>query len=290
MTTEEGGSLLFFRVRDQGNLVVSLGPLARREEPFTLTTRYSGRHDPAPVDQELVQVTAPTASTSPTRRFVDRPPLVYSNRTAWYPRPPSEDFATRAGGARRARGLAGGDGRRARLAPHRGRPHARRVPPRAARQVRHRDRGPARRRGPAAGGRAGRARLRRPAHARRDPRPDAGRPGDAGLLRGEVRPVALPDPRPRGGGGRDARRPQPAGPRLPAGAPAGPARALAPRRPLELQRPRPASSWPTRRPTSGGARAPPPRTTASAGSPRRGPSTPPRSGCASGSGRGPSAA
>jgi len=94
VTSAEGGSLLFFRVRDQGNLVVSLGLLARREEPFTLTTRYSGRHDPAPVDQELVQVTAPTTFSLADDSFVDRPPLVYSNRTAWYPRPANEDFAT----------------------------------------------------------------------------------------------------------------------------------------------------------------------------------------------------
>ena len=94
VTSEEGGRLLFFRVRDQGNLIVSLGPLAQREEPFTLTTRYSGRHDPAPVDQELVQVTAPTSLSLSDDSFVDRPPLVYSNRTAWYPRPSNEDFAT----------------------------------------------------------------------------------------------------------------------------------------------------------------------------------------------------
>ncbi len=94
VTSEERESLLFFRVRDQGNLVVSLGPLARREEPFTLTTRYSGRHDPTPIDQELVQVTAPSSFSLADDSFVDRPPLVYSNRTAWYPRPANEDFAT----------------------------------------------------------------------------------------------------------------------------------------------------------------------------------------------------
>jgi hypothetical protein len=94
VTSEEGGSLLFFRVRDQGNLVVSLGPLAQREEPFTLTTRYSGRHNPAPIDQELVQVAAPTSVSLSDDSLVDRPPLVYSNRTAWYPRPFNEDFAT----------------------------------------------------------------------------------------------------------------------------------------------------------------------------------------------------
>jgi hypothetical protein len=93
VSSEEGSSLLFFRVRDQGSLVVSLGPLARREEPFTLTTRYSGRHDPAPVDQELVQIKTPNVDLV-ENAFIDPPPLVYSNRTAWYPRPPSEDFAT----------------------------------------------------------------------------------------------------------------------------------------------------------------------------------------------------
>ncbi len=94
VTSPEGGNLLFFRVRDQANLVVSLGPLAQREEPFTLITRYAGRHDPAPVDQELVQVVPPTGINYADDAFVDRPPLVYSNRTAWYPRPASEDFAT----------------------------------------------------------------------------------------------------------------------------------------------------------------------------------------------------
>jgi hypothetical protein len=87
-----GGKLLFFRVRGQDTIVVSLGPLAGREEPFTLVTRYSGRHDPAPVDQELVQVGR--ASEGIEDVFVDHPPIVYANRTAWYPRPPNEDFAT----------------------------------------------------------------------------------------------------------------------------------------------------------------------------------------------------
>ena len=90
----DGGNLLFLRVRDQGSLVVSLGPLANRDEPFTLVTRYSGRHDPAPVDEELVQVGRPPNLERVDDVFVERPPIVYSNRTAWYPRPPNEDFAT----------------------------------------------------------------------------------------------------------------------------------------------------------------------------------------------------
>ncbi len=86
----DGANLLFFRVRDQNSLVVSLGALAEREQPFTLVTRYAGRHDPAPVDQELLQVAAPAEAED---AFVERPPIVYSNRTAWYPRPPAEEFA-----------------------------------------------------------------------------------------------------------------------------------------------------------------------------------------------------
>jgi len=94
VTSDDGGRLLFFRVREQGNVVVSLGPLGQGDRPFRITTRYAGRHDPAPLDQELVQVTTPPALSLADDALVERPPLVYSNRTAWYPRPASEDFAT----------------------------------------------------------------------------------------------------------------------------------------------------------------------------------------------------
>ncbi len=90
--TGDGANLLFFRVRDQNSLVVSLGALAERDQPFTLVIRYGGRHDPAPVDQELLQLPAP-ATAEAEEAFVERPPIVYSNRTAWYPRPPAEEFA-----------------------------------------------------------------------------------------------------------------------------------------------------------------------------------------------------
>jgi hypothetical protein len=92
VTSGDGRSLLFFRVRGQSNLVVSLGSLAASSGPFTLTTRYGGRHNPGPVDQEVMQ--APNVRDVAVEDLVDRPPLVYSNRTAWYPRPPGEEFAT----------------------------------------------------------------------------------------------------------------------------------------------------------------------------------------------------
>ena len=91
VTTEDGTSLLFFRVREQNSIVVSLGSLGSDGQPFTLVTRYAGRHDPVPVDQELLQSTTIRERDEDT--FVDRPPLVYSSRTAWYPRPPTEDFS-----------------------------------------------------------------------------------------------------------------------------------------------------------------------------------------------------
>jgi hypothetical protein len=93
VTSDDGGSLFFLRVREQGGLVISLGLNSFRDEPFGLTVRYAGRHDPAPIDQELVQVRAPSTLSFTGEDFVDRPPLVYSNRTAWYPRPANEEFA-----------------------------------------------------------------------------------------------------------------------------------------------------------------------------------------------------
>ena len=213
VSSDEGGSLLFFRVREQGNLVVSLGAARPAgASPSRSTTRYCGPPRPRPGRPGAAAGRgALRRATSPTTRSWSRPPLVYSNRTAWYPRPPERGLRDRAGGARHARraGSAVTGGELVSLPTEGGRTRAEyRLD--AARQVRDGDRGPARRRGPAAGGRAGAARLRGPAHARRDPGADAGRPGDAGLLRREVRPVTLPDARPRGGRGRDARRPQPA--------------------------------------------------------------------------------
>ncbi len=227
VTSPEGGSLLFFRVRDQANLVVSLGPLARREEPFTLTTRYSGRHDPAPVDQEVAQVAAPSLHLADDA-FLDQPPLVYSNRTAWYPRPTSEDFASARVGLDVPEGwlgVTGGELVESRTDGGRTRSEYRLEQPGkfvTAIVGRLTDVGLRQEGEQAVRGYAG----PRTRGATLDT--DAGGPGDAGLLRGAVRAGALPAARPAGGGGRGARRPQPAGPRLPPGAAAGPARGRLP--------------------------------------------------------------
>ena len=147
VSSGDGASLLFFRVRDQDSIVVSLGTLAERGQPFTLVTRYAGRHDPAPVDQELVQV-APITEVSEDS-FIEPPPTVYSNRTSWYPRPANEDFAPARLTFDTPGGLARRHGRRAALAAHRGAAHAHRVPAGAARQVPDGRRRTAERPGPA---------------------------------------------------------------------------------------------------------------------------------------------
>ena len=106
VTTEEGGSLLFFRVRDQGNLVVSLGPLASREEPFTLTTRYSGRHDPLRSTRSSCRST--TAQRQLRRGRFRRPAPVRLLEPHRVVSPPAErGLRHRAREDRVARGLAG---------------------------------------------------------------------------------------------------------------------------------------------------------------------------------------
>jgi hypothetical protein len=96
VTSREGGNHLFFRVRDQASLIVSLGPLTGRVGEITLTVRYAGFHDPAPIDQELLQVGGPPlqgGSNEEPEIFLERVP-VYTNRTAWYPRGDNDDYAT----------------------------------------------------------------------------------------------------------------------------------------------------------------------------------------------------
>jgi hypothetical protein len=94
VSADDGGNLLFLRVRGQDSLVVSLGPHAGRLDEVSLTVRYSGRHNPSSMDHELFQVERELEPAYADRVLLGPPPLVYSNRTAWYPRPDNEDFAT----------------------------------------------------------------------------------------------------------------------------------------------------------------------------------------------------
>jgi hypothetical protein len=83
------GDLLFFRVRHQDTVMVSLGALATATGDLTLTVRYAGVHSPAEVEDEVAQIRAETPDQEITLEDV----LVYTNRTAWYPRGGIDDYA-----------------------------------------------------------------------------------------------------------------------------------------------------------------------------------------------------
>src|SRR5262249_10906968 len=54
--------------------------------------RYAGSHDPAPIEHELLQLVSGQPTRDDDELFVERVP-VYTNRTAWYPRADSDDYA-----------------------------------------------------------------------------------------------------------------------------------------------------------------------------------------------------
>jgi len=91
----QGGEHLFFRVRHQDSMMVSLGPLAGRVGEIALTVRFSGAHRPEPLEREVLQVADPSFGTAdPDAEIALEPVLVYSNRTAWYPQGALGDYAT----------------------------------------------------------------------------------------------------------------------------------------------------------------------------------------------------
>ena len=95
--SDEAGRHLFFRVRHQDSIMVSLGPLAGTAGEITLAVRYGGRLEPRPVENDVLQVD-PRYSGLPSpivdsEAFLE-PVLVYSNRTQWYPTAGSDDHAT----------------------------------------------------------------------------------------------------------------------------------------------------------------------------------------------------
>jgi hypothetical protein len=90
----EGGEHLFFRVRNQDSIVVSLGPLAGRSGEVSLTVRFAGTHRPDEVQHELMQVRDTTAGVDLSEpEIVIDEVLVYSNKTAWYPQGGTDDHA-----------------------------------------------------------------------------------------------------------------------------------------------------------------------------------------------------
>ncbi|HET8647889.1 MAG TPA: M1 family aminopeptidase, partial [Vicinamibacteria bacterium] len=91
--SREGGEHLFFRIRHQDGVLVSLGALSGRIGEVTLTVRYGGVHQPAPVERELQRAVV-DSDRSRDEDVVIEPATVYSNRTAWYPQFNADDYAT----------------------------------------------------------------------------------------------------------------------------------------------------------------------------------------------------
>ncbi len=91
VTSAEAGHHLFFRVRHQDTLMVSLGGLAGTTPEVQLKIRFAGRLSPAPLEYEVLQL-------SPQLEQDEGPPIervsVYSNRHAFYPQGPADDYAT----------------------------------------------------------------------------------------------------------------------------------------------------------------------------------------------------
>jgi len=92
VTSREGGEHLFFRIRHQDGLLVSLGALAGRIGEVTLTVRYAGVHVPGPVEREVLQG-ATVINTDTHDEVPLETSITYSNRTAWYPQYEADDYA-----------------------------------------------------------------------------------------------------------------------------------------------------------------------------------------------------
>ena len=97
ITSTEAGRLLFFRVRYQDSVMVSLGALAGRIGEVVLTVRYGGALRPGPVERELMQAAAEGSRTTAAPVLPDEvlieEVLVYSNRSPWYPQGGPDDYA-----------------------------------------------------------------------------------------------------------------------------------------------------------------------------------------------------
>ena len=94
VTSPEGGNHIFFRVRGQNSIVVSLGPYSARVGDARLVVRYAGVLDPAPVEDETLQLPAAQERRGlvDEELFIERL-FLYTNKNAWYPRNLSDDHA-----------------------------------------------------------------------------------------------------------------------------------------------------------------------------------------------------
>lgn len=88
----EGGRHLFFRVRGQDTVLVSMGPLSDRIGRLNLTVEYIGRLPAGTVESEILRADQDSQIEEPTY-FID-PALIYSRRRPFYPQMGEDDYAT----------------------------------------------------------------------------------------------------------------------------------------------------------------------------------------------------
>lgn len=93
VSSRETGNLLFFRVRGQDSLMVSLGPLAGRAE-VELEVRYGGPLAEMGSQDEQLEVPGQEPIQSYEQEVPLETPLVYSSRSLWYPQVDADDYAT----------------------------------------------------------------------------------------------------------------------------------------------------------------------------------------------------
>jgi hypothetical protein len=90
VSSPQAGRHLFFRVRNQDSLMVSLGGLSGTLGEIRLTVRYSGVLHPGGIEQELLQ----TAQAPGVEEIPIESVLAFTNRNAWYPQGSTDDYAT----------------------------------------------------------------------------------------------------------------------------------------------------------------------------------------------------
>lgn len=94
------GRLMHLRVLGQNNLIVNLPWVLQQDSEIDLTVAYGGRLPPQPLEREALDVAPDQAGQEPQRMplfetvIPPEPYYLYSNRSHWYPRGPSGDYAT----------------------------------------------------------------------------------------------------------------------------------------------------------------------------------------------------
>jgi hypothetical protein len=87
------GRLLFVRVRNQNSIVVNLPSTVTAGLPMTLTIEYGGPLAPQPIDRESLWPQLPQVVEEMTDIPLEES-FLYSNRSYWYPQPPTTGYST----------------------------------------------------------------------------------------------------------------------------------------------------------------------------------------------------